>query len=695
MGPLTPRSRRALEVATFLAGATLAIGAFWFLHLRTRGVAEDDPDRYYHLAISRASAVAGMPLRSFPQIEDLGWGARYADKEFLFHVVTTLAYRWGGEGAVLNGVAPALGCAFVAALFALLVRRSSTPIALFSTLIVLGSSRLLVRLSMLRPALLAMVFFVVIIWALVERRKWLALVGCALFALGYHAIYVPLLVLVLAGVLERVRGNRSLRAPLFGALGLAIGVVANPYFPSNVVLGVQHVRVAFGQDEATLAYGLELTPVRSDLFLLEFGVYLAIVAGAIVVAFQARRRDEAPVDEAPFPTFPFALFGTLGFLALLAISPRAIEYLAPLAALLVATTWSEASSPRLGSAILVVIAAFQARGFVKLATHGTGGPLALFDASAAAIPIESKAKVLNCDWWYSPFLLHHHASVRVVDALDPSFLFVASERAFADRRRLCVGGVPDPYAVARLEFKADYVATLDKGFIAQLDADPDFVRVYPPPQVASEMTLFAIRQRRPRSLVLGYDVGPVGPSRDASGDASGDPPSDAGPWEPVRNGEAESADRADQRSSYADLYAELDARHAIGPDSKAICAAVRPSSSELKRLAGARWLGVGEAGRARVWLNGRKYYETTQAPAKARVMNRLVPLPDAIGADDRLEVVVCGPVEGGALGVSLSLWTDAEIAEACGGAAPTAGDAGWELEGSLAHTCLAPIARRP
>ncbi len=47
----------------------------------------NDPVRYHHLALSRLSSEQGL-LRTLPQIEDLGWGQYFPDKEFLFHVLT-------------------------------------------------------------------------------------------------------------------------------------------------------------------------------------------------------------------------------------------------------------------------------------------------------------------------------------------------------------------------------------------------------------------------------------------------------------------------------------------------------------------------------------------------------------------------------------------------------------------------------
>ncbi|MGZ3650875.1 MAG: hypothetical protein ACXWSC_06845 [Bdellovibrionota bacterium] len=88
--------RKILLVVGFIA---VAVG--FALFLKVKLVSDGDPDRYYHIALSKITAESGRPfLRSLPQVEDLGWGDYFVDKEFLFHEVTTLGYVIGGERGV-------------------------------------------------------------------------------------------------------------------------------------------------------------------------------------------------------------------------------------------------------------------------------------------------------------------------------------------------------------------------------------------------------------------------------------------------------------------------------------------------------------------------------------------------------------------------------------------------------------------
>src|SRR5205807_469729 len=55
-----------------------------------------DPDRQYHLAISRDTVARGL-LRTVPQVVGLDWDKAFEEKEFLYHQLTALGYRLGGE----------------------------------------------------------------------------------------------------------------------------------------------------------------------------------------------------------------------------------------------------------------------------------------------------------------------------------------------------------------------------------------------------------------------------------------------------------------------------------------------------------------------------------------------------------------------------------------------------------------------
>jgi hypothetical protein len=157
----------------------------WFLPPKLLGSA--DPDRYYHLALSRLIAEQGWIPKSLPQVEDLGWGNYFPDKEFLFHVLTGAAWSGGGSAAVL-ALVPLIGIALVLAVHSELDRiLKPLPAALISIVGSVATCGLLFRLVLLRPHLLAMLAFCLLVLAVLRERPRLAGLAAAAFALGYHA----------------------------------------------------------------------------------------------------------------------------------------------------------------------------------------------------------------------------------------------------------------------------------------------------------------------------------------------------------------------------------------------------------------------------------------------------------------------------------------------------------------------------
>ncbi len=53
---------------------------------------KDDPDRYYHFAISRAYAEHGF-REKVQQADDIGWGDSFGEKEYLLHVFIGLGSK--------------------------------------------------------------------------------------------------------------------------------------------------------------------------------------------------------------------------------------------------------------------------------------------------------------------------------------------------------------------------------------------------------------------------------------------------------------------------------------------------------------------------------------------------------------------------------------------------------------------------
>ena len=149
-----------------------------------RLVGVNDPDRFYHLALSRLMSTQEGLVRTLPQVEDLGWGRYFPDKEFLFHVMTGGADWIAGAWGVMM-VVPLLGAAIIACLYVELSRviRPSQAAALVMTVAFI-TTIFIFRLTILRPHLLAILFFCMLVIALFRGRPWHA----ALAATGFASI---------------------------------------------------------------------------------------------------------------------------------------------------------------------------------------------------------------------------------------------------------------------------------------------------------------------------------------------------------------------------------------------------------------------------------------------------------------------------------------------------------------------------
>ena len=206
--------RLARVVWPALVAAVMAL-YYWLFFFPPRLVGSNDPDRYYHLGLTQLMSGHGL-LRTLPQAEDIGWGRHFPEKEFLFHALTRFADWLGGLDAVMLLV-PILGTAIILTLYWTLSRVCRPWQAmLFATLIPLAYPVFIFRLTILRPHLLAILFFALLLLAILRRRDWLVASACAGFALSYHAFYIPMLVLALASQREAREATfaRAVRAAL-------------------------------------------------------------------------------------------------------------------------------------------------------------------------------------------------------------------------------------------------------------------------------------------------------------------------------------------------------------------------------------------------------------------------------------------------------------------------------------------------
>lgn len=637
-----------------------------------------DSDRYYHFALSRMLHEArAFSLPVLPQVDDLGWDQYFPDKEFLFHVLTRLGYSVGGDTGAANAVLLAAGgLGMVLYIFAL---GYLAPLPAFlCAFAAFATHPLFFRLLFLRPHVLALFFFTLLVAGLAKRKPALAGFASFGFALAYHAFYIPLLCAGFAGALALLEKKASkpqnrliLQAAALTIGGLVLGVLLNPYFPSQLVAGVQHARIPslIRGELKEASFGLELYPVGAPGFL---KFYLFPFA---VLFFAARAWK--PSYEARFLLALTAFWGLLAFQTV-----RAGEFLIPCAGLLFAVVLAGLKDQKkLAPRIAIGVAALQLAILLYVArTEARGVPggerqEAVIE-SVKAIPA-GPAKVLNCEWDMAPYLMYFRPDLSFVDLLDPTFLWFHDPIMYRAKERWLSGRLPDVYGFARLGVQAKFVLCGSAGANARMAADPAFRQLYPPPGVATtqEMRLFEVAAVTNSAFVREFwaSVFPLPGAEQAR------------LYDPGQRKETSEVKVAPGASSveFANVGEALS------------CAHLSPKKEELERLQGAEFLGVGGGEALRVWRNGRLLFSSGRGYDHSRAIQALVPLEPKASGRDLFDILVCSRAAGPFRAVSLSLWKTADIYTQCrwkkgqGEAALPGAQAPFSGSG---ETCLGPIA---
>jgi hypothetical protein len=461
----------------------------WFLPPVRMGSA--DPDRYYHLALSRLIAGQGWIPKVLPQVEDLGWGHYFPDKEFLFHVLTGAAWSLGEATAVL-ALVPLIGLSLVLVLHGEMSRiLKPVPAALIAIVASLGTAGLFFRLCLLRPHLLAILLFCLMLLAILRERPRLAALAALGFALGYHAFY---LVLIVAGITWLLRRQPGLapRTWAWVSGGLCLGVLLNPYFPSNLLMSLTHLRLAVsGETAPHSAPGQELFDPTLLQVLWAYGFVPVTLAFVAVLAW--RRRPAA----SPERTRLLLLWLLCAVFTLLATrSLRAMEYGAPCGMLLMAYAL-RVLPVRHGLAILLgALLLCQGRLDYRFYRESWLDPpqttLPVYTEQLRQIPMGTKAKVFNCEWEAGSFIFLARPDLRFVDLLEPSFLWEASPERYQAKQGLVAGAFPRPREMLRGAFGADYVLCASGPLTRQMDSQPEDFTAAPGTR-GNRIRVFAVR----------------------------------------------------------------------------------------------------------------------------------------------------------------------------------------------------------
>lgn len=457
-----PKSRLILLLSSVVTVAFLS-------HFQFRLEVVRGADVYYHLAVAREMLASG-PLQSFPWTPYSLFAERFADKEFLFHVLlmplASLDIVSAGQLGALFGQVAVVGA------LATILWRWRTPLA---PLVVLGlcaiGPPLPVRLSMCRPHTFTLAFSLIVLGLLCSRRpRLLALFLCAglhgLFHSGgwlsvaFAGLYGLSALLALDGQKRRLDWQPIAAT----AAGWLAGQLLHPNAPANFeVLWLQNVVVPLGASSAgstalSAALGGELMPSSAAVVLSNLPT-LALLSGvSFLLISKTEYRGRRTVT-----TWLSALVFTV---IAIFFMRRMWELAGPLTLLAAAALLTRSSSPGrlygprrrlivLALSTVLLLGSANSYHFAGQWITDKGAPVAM--SKWLAREASPGDLIYSAQWGDSAPLMWFAPELRSLVALDPTFLYVKDPELFLAYAATITGDDLDPIGTITTLFKARYL----------------------------------------------------------------------------------------------------------------------------------------------------------------------------------------------------------------------------------------------
>jgi len=447
-------------------------------------------DGYYHLRAAQLIRTAGW-LPPFPWLPlTILSPAEYYDHHFLYHLLLALFARGdpsaGGAAALaLTGKVATVFFASLASLAVWVGLRRHVRWAAFWTLGLFALSEgFLYRMSMPRAQAASLLILVIGFFLLAERRDgWLLPLGFVYVWL-YDAF--PLLLLLAASRVAAdliIQGRLEARPILYASIGIALGLLVNPYFPRDVIFVAQHLLPKFGAPG--IPVGNEWYPYDTWTLATNSGLAFAAL-GAAVFALGKRngRLDRAAV---------MALLLAFAFGLLFLKARRFAEYFPPfslMALALSASPWLSQrgeARPSLQRRIPVLLVAILALPLAWTTWHARqtvadSAPLERYESAATWLARHSQPGdlVFQTDWDDFPRLFFYNTTNVYTVGLDPTYLQLADAALYDEWVAITRGQTEAPAGTIESRFGARFVfSDLEhKAFLEQADVDPGLEEIY-------------------------------------------------------------------------------------------------------------------------------------------------------------------------------------------------------------------------
>ncbi len=328
-------SESAVRVADLFVGLVAITLVFWLLQRQTQAICCGDFDGYYHIKWARL-LWENMRAKHFPPA--FTWlplttlnPRDYVDHHLLFHIIL-IPFTWFRDlqtgakvAAVVFASLAVLSC------YWLVVRYEIRYRLIWLLALLACSAPFLYRMSMTKAPPFAIIFLVIGTYLLFEKKYWPLVPLAFVFALTYDMFVLLILTVAIWTVVIGWAEERFEWRPIVWVLlGTAAALVINPYFPHNLYLFWEHVRVKITATSFTTKVGNEWYPYDTTEFFLNCYVALAaMLAGYLAFDWSDKKRAARPL---------FFLILSTALLLMTARWKRFAEYFPPFAILFAAFT---------------------------------------------------------------------------------------------------------------------------------------------------------------------------------------------------------------------------------------------------------------------------------------------------------------------------------------------------------------------
>lgn len=443
-------------------------------------------DDYYHARMGGEIFDQGRLAINFPWLPHTLLNSQaFVDHHLLYHIYLAPFVHFAAEnGAKLAQVAVAAG--IVLGLWWLLKSIGVRWEAVWSLAFFGLSSPFLLRMLMIRTQGMSVLLLVIALHILFQRRyRWLIPLSFAYAWLYDGFILMPIFAALYVGAAWLSERRLDLRPLVYSLVGVALGLVINPYFPHNLQFIIDHLgaKVDF---ESGVQVGSEWYPYTTSLLLANSGgALLVLLVGFLRPSLTGHKRDTVENT---------LLLAALVTLFMLLRSRRFIEYYPPFALLFCAAAWGrstlsiwDALPRRLGLLLpyAAVIAGLVFVGSTYAAARSdlqNGDDPRWFVGASNWLKAHTPAgtPVFQTDWDDFTRLFYYNTSNTYLVGLDPTYLQLTDPDLWDEWVAITRGQVEQPSTVIETRFGMQYVVS-DRDHIAFADrasGDPRMKLVY-------------------------------------------------------------------------------------------------------------------------------------------------------------------------------------------------------------------------